>query len=405
MGESVISHEQGLIDREAGALLIFHAGAMADITTARYAVAEGHVDLIGMTRAQIADPYLVQKLMDGNEARIRPCVRLGYCVDRVNQDKTMVCGHNAATGREELQPHIISKAEKQRKVVVIGGGPAGLEAARISAERGHEVVLFEAGDRLGGQLNLASKGTTRRQVASISDWLINEVDHLGVDVRFNHYAEAEEVIAEQPYAVFVATGGWPNALDIPGSQHLTSSWDILSGEVRASGEMLVFDEVGDHAASVCADVLSQAGCQVTLMTPDRAVAHDLGPTNSAVVLRDLAKQKVSFECFLDLKAVEKVNGRLQVTLQHTLTGETSNREYDHVVVENGVVLMDDLYYELKPHSSNLRQLDHVAMLAGESPFVSANAAGGFVLARLGDAVAGRNIHAAVYDALRACKGV
>jgi pyruvate/2-oxoglutarate dehydrogenase complex dihydrolipoamide dehydrogenase (E3) component len=231
------------------------------------------------------------------------------------------------------------------------------------------------------------------------------VNHLGVDVRFNHYAEGEEVITEQPDAVFVATGGWPSALDIPGSQYLASSWDILSGEVRASGEVLVLDEVGDHAASVCADVLSQAGCQVTLMTPDRAVAHDLGPTNSAVVLRDLAKQKVSFECFLDLKAVEKVNGRLQVTLQHTLTGETSRREYDYVVVENGVVPMDDLYYELKPHSSNLGQLDHVAMIAGESPFVSANAEGGFVLARLGDTVAGRNIHAAVYDALRVCKSV
>ena len=391
--------------RQSVALPVFHAGAVADITTARYAVAEGHVDLIGMTRAQIADPYLVQKLMDGNEARIRPCVGLGYCVDRVNQGKAMVCGHNAATGREALQPHIISKAEMQRKVVVIGGGPAGLEAARISAERGHEVVLFEAGDRLGGQLNLASKGTTRRQVAGISDWLINEVNHLGVDVRFNHYAEAEDVMAEQPDAVFVATGGWPNALDIPGSQHLASSWDILSGEVRASGEVLVFDEVGDHAASVCADVLSKVGCQVTLMTPDRAIAHDLGPTNSAVVLRDLAKQKVSFECFLDLKAVEKINGRLQVTLQHTLKGETSRREYDHVVVENGVVPMDDLYYELKPHSSNLGQLDHVAMIAGESPFVRANAEVGFVLARLGDAVAGRNIHAAVYDALRVCKGV
>ena len=214
-----------------------------------------------------------------------------------------------------------------------------------------------------------------------------------------------DTLEQQPDAVFVATSGWPRALDIPGSQHLTSSWDILSGEVRASGEVLVFDEVGDHAAGVCADVLSQAGCQVTLMTPDRAVAHDLGPTNSAVVLRDLAKQKVSFECFLDLKAVEKINGRLQVTLQHTLTDETGGREYDHVVVENGIVPMDDLYFELKPHSSNLGQLDHLAMIVGESPFVSANAEGGFVLARLGDAVAGRNIHAAVYDALRVCKGV
>ncbi|MGB0849425.1 MAG: N-methylproline demethylase, partial [Thiolinea sp.] len=92
--------------RQAVDVPIFHAGAVADITTARHAVAEGHVDLIGMTRAQIADPYLVQKLINGEEERIRPCVGLGYCVDRVNQGKAMVCGHNAATGREATQPHI-----------------------------------------------------------------------------------------------------------------------------------------------------------------------------------------------------------------------------------------------------------------------------------------------------------
>ena len=124
-----------------------------------------------------------------------------------------------------------------------------------------------------------------------------------------------------------------------------------------------------------------------------------------MVLRDLAKQKVSFECFLDLKAVEKINNRLQATLQHVLTGETISREFDFIVVENGVIPMDDLYHELKPHSRNLGQLDHAAMIAGQSPFIATNPEGAFVLARLGDAVAGRNIHAAVYDALRVCKDI
>ena len=391
--------------RQAVNIPVFHAGAVADVATARHAITEGHVDLIGMTRAQIADPYLVQKLMAGKEERIRPCVGLGYCVDRVNQGKAMVCGHNAATGREEIQPHIISPSKNKQKVVVIGGGPAGLEAARVSAERGHDVVLFEASDRLGGQLNLIRKGITRRQIGGIADWLIHEIDCLGVEVRFNHYAEADEVLAEKPDAVWVATGGWPATPDIPGAQHLASSWDILSGEVRTNGDVLVFDEVGDHAAAVCADVLSRGGCQVTLTTPDRAVAHDLGPTNSAVVLRDLAKQKVSFECFLDLKAVEKINNRLQATLQHVLTGETITREFDTIVVENGIIPMDDLYHELKPQSRNLGQLDHSAMIAGKSPFIVTNPDGAFVLARLGDAVSGRNIHAAIYDALRICKDI
>ena len=391
--------------RQSVDLPVFHAGSVADITTARFAVAEGHVDLIGMTRAQIADPYLVQKLIDGQEERIRPCVGLGYCVDRVNQGKAMVCGHNAATGREALQPHIIQKAKKRNKVVVIGGGPAGLEAARISAERGYEVTLFEASDRLGGQLNLISKGKTRRQVAGISDWLITEVNHLGVDIRFNHYAETDDVISLNPDAVFVATGGWPAPPDIPGSEHLVSSWDILSGEVRANGEVLLFDEVGEQAAGVCADVLAGSGCQVTLMTPDRAVAHDLGPTNSAVILRSLAQQEVKFECFLDLKGVEKKGSRLQATLVHTLTGHPLKREYDYIIVENGITPMEDLYYELKPHSCNSGQLDYDAMIVGKSPFKNVNLESGFVLARLGDAVSGRNVHAAVYDALRVCKNI
>lgn len=391
--------------RQAVDIPIFHAGAVADITTARHAVAEGHVDLIGMTRAQIADPHLVRKLMAGQETRIRPCVGLGYCVDRVNQGKAMVCGHNAATGREATQSHIIHKAEKLRKVVVIGGGPAGLEAARISAERGHEVVLFEATERLGGQLNLAAKSMTRRQVAGISDWLITEVKHLGVDIRYNHYAEAGDILAQQADVVLVATGGWSAPLEIPGAEYLDSGWDILSGDVRISGEVLVYDEVGDHAAATCADALVRSGCKVTLMTPDRAVVHDLGPTNSAVVLRDLAKQDVEFACLLEPVEVVKSGSRLKVSLRHVLTAETSEREYDAVVTENGIVPMDELYYELKPYSRNLGQLDQAALINGEPPFMDINPEGKFLLARLGDAVAGRNIHAAVYDAARVCQGL
>ncbi|WP_323007050.1 NADH:flavin oxidoreductase [Pseudorhodobacter sp.] len=382
---------------------VFHAGGIADLATARHAIADGLVDLVGMTRAHMADPHLVAKLQRGDEARIRPCVGLGYCVDRVNQGKAAVCGHNAATGREQVLPHVIPKAAKRRKVVVIGGGPGGLSAARVCAERGHQVVLFEAADRLGGQLVLAAKGGLRRQIWGIADWLIAEVTLLGVDLRLNSYAEAGDILAEAPDAVIVATGGWPEPPQIPGGALAVSSWDVLSGAVRPKGQVLLIDEIGDQPAAVTADMLAESGCAVEMVTPDRTALQELGPTTSAVALRRLAQAGVGLTCSQELAEVSAEGNRLRATLRHVLTGQTRQRLVDHVVVEQGLVPNDALYHALKPGSVNLGQLDQPALIAGQPPFAQRNPAATYVLARIGDAVAGRNIHAAVLDALRICK--
>lgn len=389
--------------RQAVSVPIFHAGGITDLATARHAVVDGQVDLIGMTRAHIADPYIAQKLGGGQEERIRPCVGLGYCVDRVNQGKDAVCGHNAATGREQFMPHRIDVATNQRKVVIIGGGVAGLEAARICALRGHNVSLFEASDRLGGQVNLAAAATSRRQIWGIAQWLIDEVTLLGVSVHLNRYIEPDEIEGQSPDVVIIATGGWPQPSNVPGSELIGSTWQILSGEARVQGDVMIIDESGNHAALVACEALATSGCHVQHVTPDRATSIELGPTNSAVALKKLADLDVSFTCFHELAAVTAVGNRKKVTLRHVLTDMETTHSVDDVLWEDGSRPHEELFEALKPKSKNLGQLDQLSMISGTSPFKAINSDGQYWLARVGDAVASRNIHAALYDALRICK--
>ena len=131
----------------------------------------GKLDMVGMTRAHIADPHIVRKIAAGREHEIRPCVGATYCLDRIYEGHEALCIHNPATGREATMPHVIARSTGPRqKVVVVGAGPAGLEAARVSAERGHAVILFEAASQPGGQIRLAARGRRRKELIGIADW-------------------------------------------------------------------------------------------------------------------------------------------------------------------------------------------------------------------------------------------
>ena len=387
--------------KEAVDLPVLHAGGIADIATARHAVSSGLLDMVGMTRAQIADPYLVQKLAAGEEDSVRPCVGMGYCVDRVNQGKDALCGHNPATGREQQMPHIIStdQSAARQTVVVVGGGPAGMEAARVWRLRGHEVVLLEAGDRLGGQLNLASKGETRAQMASVADWLITQVTELGVTVHYHTYADAQRVLEEQPDWVIVATGGMPGEIGISGEHLCHTGWDVLGGE-RFSGEVLLFDEQGSQAAASSAEVLALAGCQVEFVTPDHSPLQELGPTTHSVAMRSLYQKGVQFCADHEPVTVMAENGCKRVTLRNVLTGTEQERLVDAVVIENATTPLDEVYFELKPESRNFGQYDQQSLLDGQLLLPELNPRGQYNLLRIGDALAHRGLHAAIYDGLR-----
>jgi 2,4-dienoyl-CoA reductase-like NADH-dependent reductase (Old Yellow Enzyme family) len=203
----VVGRVKGMLAETAPQVAVLHAAKVDDVATARHAVREGLVDLIGMTRAQMAEPHLVRKIQIGAEHTIRPCVGATYCLDRIYQAGEALCIHNAATGRELAMPHVIERADRSRRVVVIGAGPAGLEAARVSAERGHDVVVLEAMPWAGGQLRLAARNPRRRDLMGIIDWRVDELARLGVDVRYDTYAEPDLIASFGPDVVIVATGG------------------------------------------------------------------------------------------------------------------------------------------------------------------------------------------------------
>jgi 2,4-dienoyl-CoA reductase-like NADH-dependent reductase (Old Yellow Enzyme family)/thioredoxin reductase len=382
----------------------FHAAKIPDVATARHAIATGKVDMVGMTRAHITDPHIVRKIMSGREHDIRPCVGANYCLDRIYQGGEAHCIHNAASGRELHMPHEIPAAAVKRRFVIVGAGPAGLEAARVAAERGHEVTVFEAAGKPGGQVRLTAQSSRRREMISIIDWRMAQCVSLGVKFKFDVFAGADEVVAEDPDVVIVATGGCAKTdLLESGNEHVVSTWDIISGHVKPAPAVLLFDDAGDHAALQAAEFIAATGSQLEIMTPDRAFAPEVMAMNLVPYMRSLQRPNVTFTVTYRLEAVRRENARLLAVIGSDYCGTRMERVVDQVVVNCGTVPMDDLYFELRPLSENLGAVDHQQLIAGRPQTVCTNPNGSFRLYRVGDAVSARNTHAAIYDSLRLVK--
>lgn len=385
---------------------IFHAAKIPDVATARHAIAAGKVDMVGMTRAHMTDPHIVRKIIEKREDDIRPCVGANYCLDRIYQGGAAYCIHNAATGREQTMPHIVKKADVRKKIVIVGAGPAGLEAARVAGERGHEVVVFEAADDPGGQVRLTAQSERRREMISIIDWRMSQCEKLGVTFRFNTWAEAETVAAEQPDVVIIATGGIPHTEVLSkGNDLVVSAWDIISGDVKPGTNVLIFDDAGDHAGLQAAEFLAGTGAKVEIMTPDRSFAPEVMAMNLVPYMRSLQKLDVTFTVTYRLEAAEKSGNQIIAHVGSDYGGVSKQRMVDQIVVNHGTIPLDDIYFELKPLSSNLGEISHDQLLSGTPQSVARNPEGKFQLFRIGDAVAARNTHAAIYDGLRIAKDI
>ncbi|MEX5504329.1 NADH:flavin oxidoreductase [Pseudomonas putida] len=382
----------------------FHAAKIPDVATARHAIASGLVDMVGMTRAHMTDPHIVRKIIEGREDDIRPCVGANYCLDRIYNAGAAYCIHNAATGRETTMPHEIPKAVHKRKVVIVGAGPGGLEAARVAAERGHEVVVYELADKPGGQIRLTAQSERRKEMISIIDWRMMQCERLGVTFHFNTWADTAIVLDENADVVIVATGGMPHTEVLAhGNQFLVSSWDIISGDVKPGRNVLVYDDAGDHAGLQAAEFIARSGAKTEIMTPDRSFAPEVMGMNLVPYMRSLQQLDTTFTVTYRLKAVEKQGDQLLATIGTDYSDLTKTRLVDQVVVNHGTRPLDELYFELKPLASNEGAVEYMDLIVGKPQTVVSNPEGRFQLFRIGDAVASRNTHAAIYDALRLVK--
>ena len=329
----------------ADGLPILYAGRVVRPEMAERLLADGACDLVAMTRGILADPELPNKAQEGRLAEIRYCVGANVCIGRrYGHYQPVACVYNPSAGRElELEP--LSPARPPRRIVVVGGGPAGLEAARVAAERGHRVVLFEASGQLGGHVVLEAAIPHRHELREISDYYRRQLERLGVDVRLGVAANAEVALRERPDAVVVATGSLPARPEVAVDTLPIFTADEVLGGRRVAGRVLVFDDEGRYRGPGAALLLVQHGAAVEIATPDLHVGVRLDPSNLVPFYRHLLQAGLVFTPHHDLASATGSGARLR----NVFTGNEVERESLDALVVAPLrrVPQDALYHELR----------------------------------------------------------
>jgi mycofactocin system FadH/OYE family oxidoreductase 2 len=311
---------------------------------------DGQGDMVNMVRALIADPELPNKAREGRDDDIRHCIACNQgCIGRMGLGYTIGCIQNPAAGNErELGIDTLTPCTRPKKVVVVGAGPAGLEAARVAALRKHNVILFEKNDEVGGQNIVAGKAAGRQEITGVTRWLLSQVSQLEIDIRLGVVVDAETVLREKPDAVVVATGSLPKEKPFPGEYdvpEVVNSQQVLKGEVETGQEALLIDLDGHHQATGTAELLAARGKKVHIITPSLFIGSQLGPLQDLYLTRRrLAKKGVTFTPDI---AVLEIQGTLVKGLSVYSNEMIDFEGYDTLVLAAGNVANDGLYFALK----------------------------------------------------------
>ncbi len=347
---------------------VFCVGRITDPTLAERILEEGQADMVGMTRALLADPELPHKAKEGRLEDIRPCIGCLFCVQRLWYNLPLACAVNPAAGREKyLGIGTLRPAPSPKKVLVVGGGPAGLKAAEVATHRGHHVTLVEREESLGGQVRLAARQPTRADMEDAVRYLEIQVRKLGVQVITGHEVTPQEVLAKAHYwdSVVIATGCRPeptffslsrleNYL-IPGADqgHVFSAWDVLAGKASLGPKVVVIDQDGHWRGVGTAEYLVDRGHQVTVVTSMNTVGQHLIPMELQLLLPRLAFKGVRIIASHEVVAIDGPT----VHLRHVWTGQLLQLEgVDSVVVITGRRPNDELYFALKGRVKELHRI-------------------------------------------------
>ncbi|MGA7673123.1 MAG: FAD-dependent oxidoreductase [Nitrolancea sp.] len=306
---------------------------------------EGSADLVGMTRALIADPELPNKARNGRLDDIRVCMGSNEgCIDRLYFGLPIQCVQNPVIGRER-EWSTITPAARPRRVLVVGGGPAGMETARVAALRGHEVTLVERSSELGGAILIACRAPGWEAYRGSVDWLQGQLRKLPVTIRTSQEATVASVIAERPDVVIVATGAEPRRPHIPGADlpHVMTAAEVLAGRAPLGARCVILDETGYTPGPKVADALSLTGHQVEIVTPQYSLGEDIGTTLRAVLMERLLRHGVTITVLTAPIAISPE----AVTATHVLTGAVRELPADSVIVSSSGVGRDALYHALR----------------------------------------------------------